>query len=131
MFVMTSIFFSRSGGDSSLSPLRHNSASEYNFTSDSEKSDVKVENAVSDNWLKLLIKKKKKMWHVLFRWFSLAVSKQYRGSKLYRCKGVHHNVFFWDPRSHQNYSFLIPPSWCQFVFKTQNILLILSSPQVR
>lgn len=35
----------RSGGDSSLSPLRHNSASEYNFTSDSEKSDVKIENA--------------------------------------------------------------------------------------
>ncbi|XP_071156069.1 bromodomain-containing protein 3-like isoform X2 [Mytilus edulis] len=35
----------RIGGDSSLSPLRHNSASEYNFTSDSEKSDVKVENA--------------------------------------------------------------------------------------
>lgn len=41
------MLYFRIGGDSSLSPLRHNSASEYNFTSDSEKSDVKVENAVS------------------------------------------------------------------------------------
>ncbi|KAJ8299919.1 hypothetical protein KUTeg_021438 [Tegillarca granosa] len=37
----------RAGGDS-MSPSRHNSASEYNYTSDSEK-DVKVENSLNDS----------------------------------------------------------------------------------
>ncbi|XP_021349026.1 bromodomain-containing protein 3-like isoform X3 [Mizuhopecten yessoensis] len=40
----------REGGDSILSPGRHNSASEYNYTSDSERStDIKMENNLNDS----------------------------------------------------------------------------------